>query len=214
MAQIPLNNLNLVVAEAAGLQIMTNSLKQTEIRIDDEKPGDIALAFSDLKERLRAFIKRRLPDESLTDDLLQDVFVKALSAQQSGRVIDNLTGWLFTSARTTVIDFYRSNGIVYEEVNENFSEIDDSEQLSLHKEFATCIESFIDNLPEIYRETLRATEIERRSLVDFAQTQQVSLSAIKSRAARGRAMLKKQLLACCHIEVSDGYVSDYYKKPS
>lgn len=214
MAQIPLNNLNPVVAKAASIQIMTNSLKQTESRIDDEKPGDIALAFSDLQERLRAFIKRRLPDESLTDDLLQDVFVKALSAQQSGRVIDNLTGWLFTSARTTVIDFYRSNGIVYEEVNENFSDIDDSEQLSLHKEFATCIERFIDNLPEIYRETLRATEIERRSLVDVAKTQQVSLSAIKSRAARGRAMLKKQLLACCHIEVSGGYVSDYYKKPS
>lgn len=45
----------------------------------------------------------------------------------------------------------------------------------------------------------------------LAEQQQVSVSAIKSRASRARVMLKEKLLECCHIEMTDGLVSDYHR---
>ncbi len=51
----------------------------------------------------------------------------------------------------------------------------------------------------------------RASNVPLAESQCVSVSAIKSRAVRARAMLKETLLACCHVEVVDGFVSDYHR---
>ncbi|XOV78796.1 MAG: sigma-70 family RNA polymerase sigma factor [Aestuariibacter sp.] len=188
------------------------SEKAASLKNKPQKSEDIALAFSGLQSSLRAFIKRRVSDEVVAEDILQDIFVKALSAQQSGRGIDNLSGWLFTTARNTIVDFYRSKRAHPEEVDEDIPAITESEQLALHTEFATCIEKFIDTLPAIYRETLRATEIERKTQVEVSRSHNVSLSAIKSRASRGRAMLKQKLLDCCEIEVSDGYVSDYVKK--
>ncbi len=69
----------------------------------------------------------------------------------------------------------------------------------------------IEQLAPIYRDTLIATDIQGATMQSLAESQCVSVSAIKSRAVRARAMLKKTLLACCHIELVDGFVSDYHR---
>ncbi|MFM9884486.1 MAG: sigma-70 family RNA polymerase sigma factor [Burkholderiales bacterium] len=171
---------------------------------------DLGDAFARLQQSLRGYLRRRLQDPAQVEDLLQDIFVKALTSERAGRRINNLAGWLHAAARTTLIDHYRATGRAIEALDDSIPnpEMDD---LRLHQALSACLMPFIDQLAPIYRDTLVATDIQGKTMQSLAEMQRVSLSAIKSRAVRARAMLKETLLACCHVEVVDGFVSDYHR---
>lgn len=179
------------------------------------RPADagFAEALAGLRQNLRAFLRKRMSNADLAEDVLQDVFLKALLAHRAGRRIDNLSGWLYAAARTTLADHYRSQGVSLEELDDEMP-AGDPDEPTMHQELSACLQPFIARLPALYRDTLMASELQGRSLRSLAAEQGVTVSAIKSRAARGRAMLRKALLECCHVEVRDGLVSDYQRKPS
>lgn len=63
---------------------------------------------------------------------------------------------------------------------------------------------------KIYRDTLIAAEFDAQPLRSIAGVQGLPLSAIKSRASRGRKLLQDELLACCRVSLSPaGRVLDY-----
>lgn len=173
------------------------------------KPADYDLetAFTQLRQSLRNYLLKRVPDASLVDDLIQDIFLKALSTKRTGKKIDNLPGWLFAVARTTLVDHLRAKSISPDPLDEN-APGEDNDDLQLHASISDCLKPFIAKLPPIYRDTLNATEIEGSTLKAYAQTQALSVSAVKSRVVRGRAKLKEKLLACCEITMTNGLVSD------
>jgi len=168
-------------------------------------------AFAQLRERLHGYLRSRLSDPSQADDLLHDVFVKALSTLQAGRRIDNLGAWLFTATRTTLADFYRARGAPTVELDDTLP-ADDAAEERLHQELAACLRPMIERLPPLYRDTLIATDLDGRSMRAVAEAEGRSVSAIKSRAARGRAMVKAELLDCCTVETQDGWVTDYRRR--
>ncbi|AWI79503.1 RNA polymerase subunit sigma-70 [Parazoarcus communis] len=171
---------------------------------------DLGAAFARLRQSLRSYLRRRVPDPAQAEDLLQDVFVKALASQQAGRHIDNLTGWLYAAARTAVADHYRSAGVSMEALDDEMpsAELDD---MRMHQALSACLRPFVDQLAPRYREALIATDFEGETMRSVAERQGVSVSAIKSRVARARAMLKDKVLACCHVEITDATVSDYHR---
>ena len=170
--------------------------------------------FVRLRQGLRAYLRRRLPDAAPVDDVLQDVFVKAVAARQTGRAIENLNGWLYAAARTAVADYFRARGDATEALDENLPMGSEADDVRLHTELSSCLRGFIDDLPAHYRDTLVATELEGRTLRALAEAQGVSVSAIKSRASRGKRLLRARVLACCHVEMQGGLVSDYHRRAS
>src|SRR5215510_10005386 len=59
------------------------------------------------QSRLRNFIRRRVPNPSDVEDILQDVFYKLVEANRLLMPIDHVTGWLFRVARNRIIDLFR-----------------------------------------------------------------------------------------------------------
>src|SRR5579864_2391405 len=59
------------------------------------------------QSRLRNFIRRRVPDPSDAEDVLQDVFYKLVEANRLLMPIDHVTGWLFRVARNRITDLFR-----------------------------------------------------------------------------------------------------------
>ena len=166
-------------------------------------------AFQEVRGRLLSFLRQRSPDAAIAEDLLQEAFLKALISQRSGRRIYNLTGWLYAAARTALADHYRSNGHSVRTFEENLPEMIDDE-LALHQELAACMRPFIETLPAPYRDTLLASDIEGVPMTVIARREALTVSAIKSRAVRGRGMLKQKLLACCQVKMANGVVADYH----
>lgn len=179
----------------------------------ESRSEPLGTAYTQLRQGLLSYLSRRLPHSAHAEDLLQDVFLKAISALKSNDSIDNLTGWLYTIARSTLADYYRAHKVKMEELDFDI-ETEDDDNFERHQELANCLQPFIDELPALYRDTLIANELQGKKLRTLAHDEGLSLSAIKSRAARGRSLLKEKLLNCCEVELRGGLVDDYFRNPS
>lgn len=67
----------------------------------------IADAFVRQRERLRAFIRRRVPDPADADDILQDVFEELVTSARLLAPIEQVGAWLFRVARNRIVDRFR-----------------------------------------------------------------------------------------------------------
>ena len=59
------------------------------------------------RARLRRFIRRRVPNASDAEDIMQDVFYELVEANRLLMPIEHITGWLFRVARNRIIDLFR-----------------------------------------------------------------------------------------------------------
>src|SRR5213083_3637502 len=59
------------------------------------------------RSRLRNFIRRRVPDPSDAEDILQEVFYELVEANRLLMPIGHVTGWLFRVARNRITDLFR-----------------------------------------------------------------------------------------------------------
>src|SRR4029079_5315448 len=73
--------------------------------------GDQNQRISDVvdreQSRLRSFIRRRVPNSSDAEDILQDVFYALVAANRLLMPIEHVTGWLFRVARNRITDLHR-----------------------------------------------------------------------------------------------------------
>lgn len=166
--------------------------------------------YAQLRGGLLAFLRKHTGDAHVAEDLLHDVVLKALAACSDGASAPrNLTGWLYAVARNAAMDHHRRNRPT-EDIAEELaaSDVDDGE--AAIADLANCLRPVAEQLPDTYRETLIAAEFDGLTLAEVAQRLGLSLSAVKTRASRGRRLLQQQLVECCRVALSaNGQVVDY-----
>jgi len=157
--------------------------------------------WSECSARLGQFIRARVADPAMAEDILHDVFVKLESRLDEFRDPAKVQGWLFLVTRNAIIDHYRTRRPT-SELTESLPieqpEIPISEMEELHIVF----HRIIDRLPEPYREALTLTAFEGVTPEELAKRLSISLSGAKSRVKRGREQLKRMLLDFCDREFS------------
>jgi RNA polymerase sigma factor (sigma-70 family) len=72
-----------------------------------EQDRRIAETVSHERARLVNFIRRRVPDASEAEDILQDVFYEFVAAYRLPEPIEQAGAWLFRVARNRIIDRFR-----------------------------------------------------------------------------------------------------------
>src|SRR6266446_351823 len=75
----------------------------------NEQDRKISEIVAEERSRLRNFIRRRVPDPSDVEDILQEVFYELVEANRLLMPIEHVTGWLFRVARNRIIDLFRKN---------------------------------------------------------------------------------------------------------
>ena len=162
-----------------------------------------ALAFdhtvAEFSGRLRAFIRRRVRDDATADDLAQETMLKVFRSREALRDGQRIEAWLYRIARTTLIDFYRRQR-PGAELPENLAADSPEPADEVTAAMTRSLKIFLAELPEAYREPVRLAEFEGLPLAKIALRMGLSLTAVKSRVRRGRAMLKKKLQDCCRFE--------------
>src|SRR5882762_2882237 len=73
----------------------------------NEQDRKISEIIAEERSRLRNFIRRRVPDPSDVEDIVQEVFYELVEANRLLMPIDHVTGWLFRVARNRIIDLFR-----------------------------------------------------------------------------------------------------------
>lgn len=159
------------------------------------------------QSRLRNFIRRRVPDPSDAEDILQDVFYELVEVNRLLMPIEHVTGWLFRVARNRITDLFRKKRLkslgdsaVADEDGEVL-EIEDllpspdagPEAQYLHNVFLDELELAIDELPEDQRKAFVAHELEGRSFKDMAAETGVSVNTLLSRKRYAVLHLRERL---------------------
>ena len=72
-----------------------------------EQDRRITEAVEREQNRLRAFIRRRVPDQGDAEDILQEVFYELVEAYRRMKPIEQVGAWLFRVARNRITDLFR-----------------------------------------------------------------------------------------------------------
>src|SRR6202047_3913983 len=72
-----------------------------------EQDRQISEIIAERRSRLRNFIRRRVPDPSDAEDIMQEVFYELVEANRLLMPINHVTGWLFRVARNRITDLFR-----------------------------------------------------------------------------------------------------------
>lgn len=167
---------------------------------------------ADFSAKLRAFLRRRVRDDATADDLTQETLLKVFRSRAALRDGQRLEAWLYRIARTTLIDFYRRQR-PGEELPANLAADVTEPEDEVTATMARSLRFFLEELPETYREPVRLAEFEGLPLAKIALRMGLSLTAVKSRVRRGRAILKRKLQDCCRLEFDRmGKIIDYKRQ--
>lgn len=149
------------------------------------------------KEEILGFIKARVNDKDIAEDLLQEIFVKIHSRTNTLSEKDKLAAWVYQITRNTITDYYRrTDKHVYKETVETSLPEDIN---YLNKDLLICLKPFIEELPDIYKDALLQTSFEGKSQKEYAAENGLNYSAAKTRIQRARVQLKKLFVDCCPI---------------
>ena len=172
-----------------------------------EQDRQISEIVAEERFRLRNFIRRRVPDPSDAEDIVQEVFYELVEANRLLMPIEHVTGWLFRVARNRIIDLLRkkrpeafSDAAVEGEGGEML-QIEDllpspdagPEALYFRHVLLDELELAIDELPEEQHDVFVAHELEGRSFKDLAAETGVNLNTLLSRKRYAVLHLRERL---------------------
>jgi len=179
----------------------------------DNIPANITeQVWIEYHRKLLSFIRKRVNNDAMAEDILQDVFIKIHSRIDTLKDNIKLESWLYQITRNTVYDYYRSFKPL-EQLPEELKQADIEDNESAKLELELCLQPMINQLSEKYRDAVYLSEIIGMSQQDVANKQGVSLSGAKSRVQRGRQLLKGLLHECCEFELNNkNQLIDFSKK--
>lgn len=170
----------------------------------EEHKQNITQTINDYSKRLFAFIKKRVGSTADAEDILQDVFYQFAG---NPTPIEQVTAWLFRTARNKITDNYRKKKpellediFTTENDEEEFSWQDivftddaDPEKAYLNQLFWTTLNDALDELPPEQREAFVKHELEDVSFEEMARQTEVSAATLISRKRYAVLHLRERL---------------------
>ena len=179
------------------------------IALMNEQDRRISDTVAQERPRLRDFIRRRVPDPSDAEDIVQEVFYELVEANRLLMPIDHVTGWLYRVARNRITDLFRKkkpanfSDLAAQDEDGPLPGIEDllpspdagPEALYVRKVLLGELESALGELPREQREVFVAHELQGRSFKDLAEESGVSVNTLLSRKRYAVLHLRRRLQA-------------------
>ena len=144
---------------------------------------------------VRKFIMSKVKDVSVTDDLLQDTFIKIHTKLHTLKDLTKLKSWVFTIARNSIMDYFKVSNQSQQMLDMEIADTD-SDVEHEHTE-QDCLNGILINLPKKYRDPLFLSDIKGLKQQEVADQLHQSLSTTKSQIQRARKLIAKGFMDCC-----------------
>jgi RNA polymerase sigma-70 factor (ECF subfamily) len=148
---------------------------------------------------LRRFIFSKIKDDAITDDILQDSFIKIHTKLHTLKDLNKLKSWIFSIARNSVMDYFKASNKTFEIANFE-SEIELEEDVHTEKD---CLRGILQNLPKKYRDPLFLSDIKGLKQQEVAEQLKQSLPTTKSQIQRARKLIAQGFMDCCGYVLND-----------
>jgi len=172
-----------------------------------DRDNRIAETFSRERARLRDFIRRRVPDASEAEDIVQDVFFEFIEACRLPEPIEQVGAWLYRVARNRIVDRFRkrkpqslrqpgdADDGEGELENAVASADADPETAYARSAIVEALSAALAELPAEQRSVFIAHELEGRSFAELAKESGVPLNTLLARKRYAVLHLRERLQA-------------------
>jgi RNA polymerase sigma-70 factor (ECF subfamily) len=165
--------------------------------------------FETYEKPIRGYVLRMVGDETVADDLTQEIFVKVHRKLDSFEGKSKLSTWIYRVATNACLDHFRSgahkrgkttvslDGDLQPEetpLPDNGPAVDDA---VIRKEMGGCVREFVDALPGNYRAVVVLHDFQGLKNREIAEVLGCSLDTVKIRLHRARRRLEASLQSGC-----------------
>jgi RNA polymerase sigma-70 factor (ECF subfamily) len=154
----------------------------------------------DARERFLAFLRTRIADPHLAEDLLQDSFLRALRAAPELKDEARLVPWFYRVLQNAVVDAYRRRGVARSRIGPLDMGIDVASPPG-EDEAALC-ECFRELVPALkpeYAELVTALDLNGEAPEAAAIRLGITPNNLKVRRHRARQALRRRLEETCRV---------------
>mgnify|MGYP006421005629 CR=1 FL=1 len=167
-----------------------------------DEPGYACVsgAWRQHEQELRGFLVNRLADGDAAEDLVQEVFLRAMREGAGFCRLDSPRAWLFRVARNAAVDRQRRERPA-EPVPEDLAA--EEPQSAPVDDLNACIKRNLPALRESDRDIIRHCDLEGRPQRDYAEALGLSVGAVKTRLFRARQRLRERLVQQCRVRFDE-----------
>jgi len=163
-------------------------------------PSCLLRAWHAHEQELLHWLTRQTDDGHMAQDLLQDLFLKAIRQGERFCDIADARAWLFAVARNALSDHWRRRREALP-IPEDLIASDDTAPVV--DSLASCLPRVLAELAAKDREAIECCDLAGLSQADYAARSGLTLPAAKSRIQRARLRLKRQLAQSCQLRFDE-----------
>jgi len=151
--------------------------------------------YTEFQPKISRFVAVRINHKQTAEDVVAQVFIKAWEALQNQVQIETFSAWMFTIARNSIIDHYRTKRELTDITElENFLEYEDNivETLDLDIQSRQFLR-VLDNLNNDQQQVIRLKFLEDLTNEEIAAIMDKTPGAIRVIQHRAITQLKKEI---------------------
>jgi len=146
-------------------------------------------------DELYFFILKKVRNKNNANDIFQNTFLKIHKNLFQLKNDAKVKAWVFQIARNEIVN-YMNQEMVYVENVKPEKETSPQKQQQM-----CCFDTFINDLPKIYRDVVELVYIKGKKQKEVAITLEISLENVKARLKRAKEILKKNFNECCKYQL-------------
>ena len=180
----------------------------------DRDTQDFRTIYSSYHPRIFRYLTR-LVGQSEAEDLTQEVFLRVNRGLPDFKGDAKLSTWIYRIATNVATDRIRSRSsqesrsgkaiplderLIQEGVDLMGYKKPSVEKQAMREEMSSCVQDYINSLPESYRVPVTLSEIGGLTNKEISEVLGLTMETVKIRLHRGRAKLKEKLEAGCSFD--------------
>jgi RNA polymerase sigma factor (sigma-70 family) len=167
-------------------------------------PDEVAAHVMQSRRALVGYIRGKVSDPDLAEDIFQDSLLKAIRNAPELRDEARLMPWFFRIVNNAITDHYRHKAVTPKYLEAYSHEIETSIAPEEHALICQCINAVIPTLKPEYAELIAELEIGDGDAAAVAERLGITRNNLKVRRHRARTQLREKLEETCRSCATHG----------
>ena len=180
--------------------------------VDDSSPvlGDVIHRIVENEPAFRAFLRKRLGNETIVEDVFQQCLLRAVERQHSMKNQESVVAWFYQILRNAVIDYYRSKSSqdACHQAFEQEAQVLQQQEVpaldTVKPTICACLDEVVKTLRPRYGELIRRIDLGGESTAEVAKALHISTGNATVRLHRARQALRNSLEESCGVCTKHG----------
>lgn len=151
------------------------------------------------REKFLGYIRKRISDPELSEDILQDCLLKAVKNASTIKDDENLVRWFYRILQNAIVDAYRRKAADANRKMRYAAEAKTAVEEEEKDNICQCVHELIPTLKPEYAEVTKSIDIDGEDPEVVARRLGITQNNLKVRSHRARQALRKRLEETCSV---------------